>query len=158
MAMVAHGLSSPRLTWSGLRAHSWEMSWLKWACFIKLALFMPHVFLLLPLSLAPKRGLLYSWYCLSCFWSYQSSFGIWEDVLPSYCPLWLSLSSRFLSRIHLTHNDTHLSLSLWWSSCLHTWGKMVAHSLWLCHQHVIKHLNALASCTIIVFMLMIKSS
>lgn len=111
-------------------------------------------------SLLPKRDLLCSWYCLSCFWFCQSSFlCIWENVLPTCCSLRLSylLSSSFLSCINPTYNDTHLSLSLRWSSCLHTWGKTVAHSVWLCYHHVTKHLNTVASYTILVLIFMIKA-
>ena len=161
MAAVADDPSSPRLKWSGLTARLWEMSGLKWACLLQFTLLMPHVFLLLPPPFPPK-GVSSdpdTVYLVFDFASHPSCVFIWEDVLPTCCPLCLScpLSSSFLSHIHPTYNSSHLSLSLWWS-CLHTWGKMVARCVWLCHHHVTKHLNTVAGCTILVLIFMIKAS
>lgn len=114
-------------------------------------------FLLLPLF-SPRTGVVCALHTVCLVFDFASHpfcvFG------RTSCPLCLScpLSSSFLLHINPTYNDTHLSLSLWWSSRLHTWGKMVAHSVWLRHHHVTKHLNAVASYTILVLIFMTKAS
>lgn len=88
---------SPRLKWSGLRVHPWEMSGLKWAVFYNVPC-LHLVFSAIALSLLSERGFLCSWYCLSCFWFCQSFFlCIWVDVLPTCCPL----SYQWASNRHL---------------------------------------------------------
>lgn len=110
-------------------------------------------------SLPPQRSLLCSWYHLSLVLILPVILLVYLDVLPTCCPLCLScpLSSSFLSPIHPTCNNPRLSLSLGWS-CWRTWGKTVVHCVWLCHRHVTKHLNTVASYMILGLIFIIKAS